>query len=71
MNGFEKPFDAEKILETTSVYQLMPSYKDIPNHFKNGDTMYNKLQADWFFAGLKNADNIVANINLRARFKSS
>jgi len=32
--------------------QLMPAYKDIPDEFKNEDTIWNRLVSDWFFSGI-------------------
>ena len=33
------------------VYALMPAYADIPIEFRDQDTVWNDIQAKWFFGG--------------------
>lgn len=55
MVNFSKPtvIDDVTLAFSANVQHLMPAYADIPAQFKNGSTMWNRFQSDWFYSGIQ------------------
>ena len=45
--------DLDMVFGGDDILKMMPTYADIPDEFKRGNTTWNRLVSEWFFFGIK------------------
>lgn len=62
MSDFSQPTDIDTVTMVfpCSVRHLMPKYEDIREEYDRGRKWGNRLFSDWFYAGIKGTDGLIA-----------